>query len=265
MKRKQTIFYSTARMTIAGMLLLPFYVGADNTAVNTGVNKPLVQANVAQPNPNTGQASAAVVDKGELFYQLQLLREQVMQLQGQLEEQQYQLQQLQQKRLDDMVSLDRRINVLETSGVSAPSATTPKTSPAVNVGTTQTNNGVNEEQQYRDAYKLVTQRQFPEATKAFQQFLQAYPKGEYSGNALYWLGELYLVQKQYDLAGQAFTQLLTDEPKHRKAADASYSLGKVHHLQGNNAKAKVTLSAVIANYPNSGAAKKSEQYLQSMQ
>lgn len=67
----------------------------------------------------------------ELLLQLQVLQSEMMQLRGMVEEQAHHIEQLQQRRLDDYVDLDRRIGEVAKSGTVS-SATTNKSSISVN-------------------------------------------------------------------------------------------------------------------------------------
>ena len=64
----------------------------------------------------TGQkAPASAADAGaqaELYYQLQLLQQEVQELRGLVEQQSFELRQLKQQRMDDYLDLDRRRSIL---------------------------------------------------------------------------------------------------------------------------------------------------------
>ena len=69
----------------------------------------LGQVDVIDSQPGSTQATKVVTNtSGELFYQLQLLQDEMMQLRGAIEEQQHQIQQLKQQRLDDLVARHER-------------------------------------------------------------------------------------------------------------------------------------------------------------
>ncbi|WP_339338111.1 tol-pal system protein YbgF [uncultured Oceanicoccus sp.] len=219
-------------------------------------------------NANTTSASAETSGQGELFYQLQLLQQEVMQLRGVVEEQAYLLKQVKEQNMKRYIDMDRRLGEMAT--VTAPTATTANpTNLGVGV-TTETAPTVvaaaGEREIYDAAYLLVKQRRFDEALEAFGQFLVDFPQGKYSPNSYYWMGELYQVINPPDLeaARQSFVQLLDQYPSHFKVPDAMYKLGKVYFLKGDKNKARTLLEQVIANYSkgtNSSAADKARQFI----
>jgi tol-pal system protein YbgF len=224
----------------------------------------------AAPAAMSGGSQAAGSDQGRLYLQIQQLQQEVMRLNGKLEEQAYELNTLKEQSLQRYMDLDKRIG-----GAAAPSATPPVGGPSA----TQTSKPVagapeamsaaapvtapaaasrsapaaaqpGEANAYGAAYALVQGRKFDQAIPAFQQFLQRYPDGEYAANAHYWLGELYLVKQPPDLeaARQSFALLLSQYPDNSKAPDALYKLGKVQFLKGNREKAREYLDQVIKLY-----------------
>lgn len=228
---------------------------------NPGVSS--VTAATAQPVGAPGSISGAAQQstrnsQGELFYQLQLLQDEVMQLRGIIEEQQHLVRQLKQQRLDDYLSLDKRISELSSGSGSMPAAS----GALVNGDQKSEPASGDETAAYKAAYDLVRAQQFEEAKAAFSQFIKDYPVGRYLPNSLYWLGELYLLDPDLESARQSFAQLLDQFPDHRKAPDAMFKLAKVYHLQGESAKSKALLKRVIDQNGASSAAKLAQDYLQ---
>lgn len=220
---------------------------------------------VDSPAPqSSAPAPAASQSQGELFYQLQLLQDEVRMLRGLVEDQTHQLQRLKQQSTERYIDIDRRLANVGTATVPSEAGDTGSVgengvkSPAVAALS-------GEKEAYDAAYSLVNKRQFPEALSAFQQFLMNFPEGKYSPNAYYWLGELYLAIKPADLEAsrQSFAQLLELHPKHAKAADAMYKLGTVYFLKDNKEKSRHWLEKVIAEHGNgvSSAAGKAKDFL----
>ncbi|MCB1706660.1 MAG: tol-pal system protein YbgF [Halioglobus sp.] len=244
--------------------------GVSNAPAATSGIAPVTTA----PAPTAGSApvagsAAAGSELGNLFLQIQQLQQEVMRLNGKVEEQAYELSTLKEQSLQRYMDLDKRIGSGGTGGAPATSAgpaasTDPAASTSVPEGINaagtptapeapSTTPGVEqpgEADAYRAAYAMVQGRQFAQAIPAFQQFLQRYPDGVYAANAHYWLGELYLVMDPPDLEAsrQSFALLLSQYPDNSKAADALYKLGKVQFLKGNREKAKEYLDLVITQY-----------------
>ncbi|GIS97490.1 MAG: hypothetical protein CM1200mP24_07740 [Gammaproteobacteria bacterium] len=53
-----------------------------------------------------------------------------------------------------------------------------------------------EEQSYRSAFELIREKRFDDAVTALNSFIVDYPNGQFTPNAFYWLGEVYLVRFQ---------------------------------------------------------------------
>jgi len=252
-------------------------------ATSYGVdNAPAAPAAVASAPESASVPTTASVagsqmagsDQGRLYLQIQQLQQEVMRLNGKLEEQAYELSTLKEQSLQRYMDLDKRLGGASapapTSPVGGPSASQPSkpmaagsteainasapvTAPAVPASrSTPASAAVQpgEASAYGAAYALVQGRKFDQAIPAFQQLLQRYPDGEYAANAHYWLGELYLVKEPPDLEAsrQSFALLLSQYPDNSKAPDALYKLGKVQFLKGNREKAREYLDQVITLY-----------------
>ena len=237
--------------------------------VNAGV--PAAAPAAAQPVMQSAQDQ----NLGALFMQIQQLQQQVMQLNGRIEEQAYELRTLREQSLQRYVDLDKRISAGAPGGAAAAAAGTVTApadddanlaiGPAAVAGTAPVAAQPGEDEAYRAAYSLVQSQNFDQAVQAFQKFQRDYPAGKYAPNAYYWLGELYLVIQPPDLESsrQSFAMLLSQYPDNSKAPDALYKLGKVQYMKGNREKAKEYLDQVISRYgsTDSSAVKLARDFL----
>jgi len=208
---------------------------------------------------------------GQLLLQVQQLQQEVMRLNGTVEEQAYELRTLKEQNLERYVDLDRRVSALTGGGTAtagagaAMSATAGDSTPTASTGAARVNEQPGEAEAYRSAYALVRSQQFDQAVDAFRQFLRKYPSGRYAPNAHYWLGELYLVVQPADLESsrQAFSLLIDQYPDNAKAPDALYKLGQVHFRKGNREKAREYLDRVVSEYggSNNAAAKLAQDFI----
>lgn len=208
----------------------------------------------------------------EVFYQLQMLQQEVSALRGLVEEQAYELKRLKQQRLDDYLSLDKRLSAV-MGGAPGTAVTTdpaldapPVTSGYQALSQSQQASSVtsaasaDEAGQYRAAIDLILkQKDYVQADSALNQYLVAYPRGQFAANSQYWLGELALLNGDLDKARQWFSRMVTEWPDHGKVADASYKLGTVYHKLGDAGKARSLLQAVASG--NSNAARLAKSYL----
>lgn len=170
------------------------------------------------------QQNAALMS---LFNQLQLMQEELMQLRGIVEEQDYQLQQLKQQQHDDYLQLDTRIAQL--SGGAA----------------IQMDDKSGDQEAYQQAYQLIQERNFKEAIIAFEAFCKDYPTSNRQANALYWLGELYIVDGQDDKARESFGVILNEHKDDRKYPEAVYKMATLDIQQGRKDKALQAVDSVL--------------------
>jgi tol-pal system protein YbgF len=195
---------------------------------------------------------------GSLFLQMQQLQQEVMRLNGLVEEQANELRKLKDQSLERYVDLDKRLGAVSGGASTSPSGGSSGQVVKGATGSASFGGGAElpgEGEAYQAAYSLVRSQQFDQAVSAFNQFLRNYPDGKYAPNAHYWLGELYLVIQPQDLESsrQAFTLLLDQYPDNPKAADAMFKLGKVQYLKGNREKAREYLDRVIRDYGNTNS------------
>jgi tol-pal system protein YbgF len=218
---------------------------------------------------NSGNAQAPSVQyntssSSELMLIVQQLQEEVRSLRGQVEQQNYQLKQMERQQLDRYRDLDRRISGLSSqtsvnSALVAQSEAT-STSAATAPEQVQPDAAPNDSTAYREAFGLVLQRNYPQATDAFNAFIKNYPDSARLPNAYYWLGEIHLAEQRPEQAREPFMQVISKFPKHNKAPDAAYKLGIVYDQLGDKAKSREYLDMVINKYPDSGAVKLATEF-----
>lgn len=249
----------------------------------------LTGAALGQESVPGGQAATQTSDRrlSELFYQLQVLQQEVQTLRGLVEEQSHQLNRLARDQKEQYIDLDRRVAELTTGGVPAsgsvgrPAAsqpgagtttgfgTAPATSPAPagaavagSPAAVSTLPSGNEREVYQNAFDLMKARQFDQSIAAFNRLIVDYPNGQYTPNAFYWLGELYLAQQDLEQARQSFMQVISLYPDHPKVPDTLYKLGVAYHRLGDNNRAMEYFNQVRSQYPQSSAAGLAASYQQ---
>ena len=239
--------------------------GAATGAVSYGVGDAPAASTERLPPPSP----PARDNIGGLFNQVQQLQQEVMRLNGVVEQQAYELKQLKEQSLERYLDIDRRLaaggsgagagSPIGAAGAGSAAARGGATVPAQPAGGPDTRRAEQpgEAEAYRAAYALVRGQEFDAAVDAFTTFLRRYPDGRYAPNAHYWLGELYLVIETADpeAARQSFTLLLNEYPDNAKVPDALYKLGRVQYIKGNPQRAREYLERVMREYPDSSAAR----------
>ena len=117
-----------------------------------------------------------------------------------------------------------------------------------------------QKQAYQAAYALIKAKKYEEAVEAFHSFIEKFPEGNLTGNAYYWLGEVYLVLPQLEQAKQSFSIVVSAYPGHGKVADALFKLGVSYDRLQDPAKSEIYLNEVQKKFPKSTAAKLAKSY-----
>ncbi len=207
----------------------------------------------------------------ELFYQLQVLQQEVQDLRGMVEEQKYRLERLARDQQEQYLDLDRRMQAVRSGSQAPASGDRPPPAGLAGAapgpagpgpgGLSTAASGLSEREAYTAAFDLMKQRQFAASADGFRAVIQNYPNGAYTPNAFYWLGELQLAQDDAEAARQSFAQVVNLYPDHQKVPDALYKLGVVYHRLGDVPRAREFLNRVRTDFPQSSAAGLAQTYL----
>ncbi|MEH6638912.1 MAG: tetratricopeptide repeat protein [Porticoccaceae bacterium] len=220
-------------------------------------------------------------EPADMFYQMQILQEEIRQLRGMLEQQSYQLDQLKRQQTENYGDLDGRVSAINAAMTAVPAGSvlrpvspgsadssvniqdsasaSPSASPSTNLPLASID-GDRESTQYNAAYALLKARKLDESLLAFQEFVVAFPAGSYTANAYYWMGEIHLVKSRLDAAAAEFSRVVDNYPAHRKALDAHYKLGTVYYQMGDKEKARKHLDTAATG--NGSAARLAQRYLE---
>ena len=191
-------------------------------------------------------------------------------LRGQIQENQYQLNQIVERQKQILLQIDSLSSGGaaqgaggDQSGAAAPQATpdtgvaAPAASAPVQTGDANTD--------YNAAIALVQDKsRQDEAIAAFQNFVKKYPDSTYQPNANYWLGQLNYNKGKKDDAAYYFASVVKNYPKSPKAADAMFKVGVIMQDKGDTAKAKAVYQQVITKYPGTDGAKQAQKRLNAM-
>ncbi|MGQ7806645.1 cell division protein CpoB [Hafnia alvei] len=211
--------------------------------------------------------------QGQLFSQLQQQlsdnQRDIDSLRGQIQESQYQLNQVVERQKQILLQLDSQgsANTGAAAADSAASASTGSdassaaaaatTTPAADTAPASSSDANTD---YNRAVDLVlVKKQNDQAITAFQSFVKQYPDSTYQPNANYWLGQLFYNKGKKDDSAYYFAVVVKNYPKSPKAPDAMYKVGVIMQEKGQADKAKAVYQQVIKQYPTSDAAKQAQK------
>lgn len=210
--------------------------------------------------------------QGQLLQQLQQQlsdnQRDIDSLRGQIQENQYQLNQV----VERQKGLYQQIDTLSSGGAQAQASSASGDAPAAAEGAAAAGNAATTDSaaaptqsgdantDYNAAVSLVLEKkQFDQAIGAFQAFIKKYPDSTYQPNANYWLGQLNYNKGKKDDAAYYFATVVKNYPKSPKSADALYKVGVIMQEKGDTAKAKAVYQQVAKQYPNTDAAKNAQK------
>ncbi len=234
----------------------------------------------------------------DLMLRMQQLQQEMQELRGLVETQQFELQKLKRQQRDQFIDIDSRMGGSQTGveavdpaqgaptnlgggvdaggldlkppageGVSAPiTAPTPASPGAVGIPSLPSpeTTGGNERDAYRDAFELLKQRNYPQAVDAFNDLLRRYPQGQYADNARYWLAETYYVQRNYPAALAEFDRLVQLNAGSSKVPGALLKIGYIQYEQEAYDQARAVLRQLVTQYPESTEARLAQSRLEKM-
>lgn len=228
----------------------------------------------------------------QLLNEVNQLKTEVQALRAQVEELQQLTQQLQESGKRQYLDLDDRVNRLEggaTPAAPAAPATPPKAgapaakppakpataaaskpvpaeaAPAVYGDAGKLREGAGERVAYDAAFATLKSGRPADASSQFLTFLQRYPNGVYTPNALYWLGESYYVTQNYEPAREQFQTLVDRYPTHDKAPGALLKLGLAQQGLKQLDAAERTFGTVMSRYPGTDAARVAQDRLRALE
>lgn len=180
-------------------------------------------------------------------------------LRGQIQENQYQLNQI----VERQKQIYQQIDSLSSQGAAAATDRTAAagSAPAASAPTAPASSG-DANTDYNNAVALALEKkQYDQAITAFQAFIKQYPDSTYLPNANYWLGQLYYNKGKKDDAAYYYAVVVKNYPKSPKSPDAMFKVGVIMQDKGQKDKAKAVYQQVQKQYPNTDAAKQSQKRL----
>ncbi len=197
----------------------------------------------------------------ELHAAVRDLRDEIGQLRGELERNQYGGKRLEESLLSTM---DRVAGIERYLGMEPKQkAVTPDVS---QYDTAEEDKGVQEppEALFAKAKKRFEQGEYENARELFRSFLKQYPKSEMAVSAQFWLGEIYYHEKWYEKAILEYQKVIEDYPKGDKTPSALLKQGLAFLNLGDNANAGLILKELIRKFPGSNEANVAKNKLKTL-
>jgi tol-pal system protein YbgF len=240
------------------------------------------------PVQNVPSTQSANTPQGvQSVNQLNALQSEIRELRNQLEEQQFEVENLKQRQQDLFQGLDHRLRVSEAmqQGGNVISADGTVTSPGIlpplivegamadapAAGVTETvtvdvesanaaipapavplsaTASVDQQALYDQGFDFLKKSQYIEAIGLFEQLVAQYPDGGLADDASYWVGEANYVNRQYEAAIQSFRKVVAQYPQSDRVPEALLKVGYVQYDIGDYQNAKVTFLDVLRRYPD---------------
>ncbi len=226
----------------------------------------------------------------EMIQQVDELSDEISQLNGAIEQQGYDIENIKKRQRELYLDIDRRLRDLE-SGAAAQAAVGPATVPPVEIPSTpssgseqpaltdttpeitpepapestpsttasvsQTPSVTQSEERaaYQAAFDTLKEGRYKKAKTELKTFLGKFPASSYAGNAQYWLGEAHYVTRNFDQGIVEFKNVLDNYPTSNKVPDAMLKLGYTFYELKQFTEAKQILAELRQKYPQSTAAR----------
>lgn len=208
---------------------------------------------------------------------LQQLETQIRDLTGRVEEQSYQIRQLQEAMERQAGDLELRLQDLERGGMAAaPSRYTPpqpqNSAPVYNQRPAQqqpvqqlgsyTQSPVSDNvtgavddaaAAYENAFAMLKAGNYDSAEVEFKNFLDRYPDHVLGPNAKYWYGETFYVRGEHERAARIFADAYQSDPQGSKSADNLLKLGMSLAGMGNQSDACIALRQLTQGGAQAGS------------
>ena len=231
-----------------------------NTSVVWAVekNKPVTQASELEKRVQRLErvlGGKALVD---MQLRMEQLQQEVQQLRGDIEQQNYLLEEIKAHQRDLYSDIDRRLLALERGGARNGTGTSGANSDTVEPAQvpSQEEQGV-----YQQGIELLQEFKYAQAAESFASYLKAYPQGRYAPIARYWLADSYYSDRKYKPAISHYQQLLKDYPDNNKAVQARLKIGYSQAELKQWKAARKSMEAVIKLHPRSTEASLAQRYL----
>ncbi|MGA1864151.1 MAG: tol-pal system protein YbgF [bacterium] len=121
---------------------------------------------------------------------------------------------------------------------------------------------LNEESFYNLAYDTFKQGQFDKAREQFSSFLERFPKGKFSDNARFWIGECHYRKNEYEEAILEYERVKNEYPSGDKVPSALFKQALSFLKLNQKEEARIIFEDLILHYPQSEQAGMAREQLE---
>ncbi len=118
---------------------------------------------------------------------------------------------------------------------------------------------------YKESLEYFDKARYSEALESFRELIINYPEGDYSADAYFWSGELYLAQNSLEDARQNFLVVTNKYSNHQRSPDSLFKLGVISYKLDETEEAIYYFNKVIELFPNSGSAQLAKKNIENLQ
>jgi tol-pal system protein YbgF len=212
-----------------------------------------IQEQLAKLNEDMSRMGR-LIDNRAMLDMIQLvdqLSEEISQLNGQIEQQGFDLESIKKRQRELYLDIDRRLRDIESGAtaqagsISVPQIDTP--APAAASG----------QQAPSEEAPSTTLKEgrYKNAKTELKTFLNRYPNSSYAGNAQYWLAEAHYVTRNFEQGIVEFKNVLDKYPSSNKVPDAMLKLGYTFYELKQFPQAKQVLTDLREKFPDETAAR----------
>ncbi len=207
----------------------------------------------------TGTNGLPTPSSAPALQRIDALEQEVRQLTGAVEQQQYHIEQVVKDGTNRIGDLEFRLCELETGcDVTTLNRTAPlggiklpKSQPAAPVQPQDTGSDAtsSEQNSFNQAFSAYEAGKYDVAAKLFESFALAFPGGPLTGEAYFWRGEALAKSGDWKSAALSYLESFSGTPAGVKAPEALYRLGISLSQLGQTEEACLMLSEVPVRYP----------------
>ncbi|MBN2373324.1 tol-pal system protein YbgF [bacterium] len=121
---------------------------------------------------------------------------------------------------------------------------------------------MDEETFYNLAYETFKKGEFDTAREIFSAFLDKFPKGKFSDNATFWIGECYYRKNQYEQAILEYEKVKKNYPSGDKVPSALFKQALSFQKLNKKDEANIILKSLIQHYPESEQAEMAKEQME---